>query len=64
MKGWQDKQIDGLMEETVNEAIFITVPLNQTAADGPAEHSEAFHSQPHMQEGDIYIRVNFSLMIK
>lgn len=36
--------MNGLMEETVNEAVFITVPLNQTAAQGPAEHSGPFHS--------------------
>lgn len=36
--------MDGLIEETVNEVIFITVPLNQTAAQGSAEHSGVFHS--------------------
>lgn len=55
MKGWQDKRIDGLMEETVNEAIFITVPLNQNAAHGPAEHSEAFHSATYAGEGYLHM---------
>lgn len=55
MEGWQDKRMDGLMEETVNEAIFITVPLNQTAAQRPAEQSGVAHSATYAGEGCLHM---------
>lgn len=57
MKEWQDKRMNGLMEETVNKAIFITVPLNQTAAQGPAEHSGVSHSATYAGEGCLHMSI-------
>lgn len=57
MKGRQDKRMDGLMEETVKEAIFITVPLNQDAARRPAEHGGVSQAATHAGGTSIYVSI-------
>lgn len=43
--------MDGFMEETVKEAIFITVPLNRDAARGPAEQGGVSQAATHAGGG-------------
>lgn len=68
--GMWDKRMDGLMGETdrgtVSGAIFITVPLNQTAAPSPADRPSMAESLIHarVRERDVYICVNFSMTLK
>lgn len=60
MRGRQDKRMDGFMEETGKEAIFITVPLNQDAARGPAEQGGVSQAATHAGGrggGSIYVSI-------